>query len=99
MDKERIAGLKTEISRIKDFILMNKKNIDAKKSDIKKVNERFKAQIARADRSEKASLREKKKREIEHLKDEIEAQKRQILDKKRQIENKREDIKRIKNRS
>ncbi|MEY4703113.1 MAG: hypothetical protein RIR96_1010 [Bacteroidota bacterium] len=97
-DKARIVSIRNEIESIKRFILMNKRTVEAKKSDIRKVNERFKDQIARADRTDKASLREKKRREVDHLKKEIESQKKQIDDKKDQIIRKREEIQRLRNK-
>jgi hypothetical protein len=96
MSKSRIESLKKEIDAIKKFILMNKNTLTAKKSDVAKINERYKAAISRADSKEKAKLRERKAKDVDHVKKEMESVRRQILDKKNQIARKRLDISKLK---
>jgi chromosome segregation ATPase len=95
-NKARIDSIKKEIDHIKSGILMNKRSLDAKKSDVKKVNDRYKASISRAASKDKPTLRDRKAKEIKHLKQEMDSVKKQILDKKKQIERKREEIKKLK---
>ncbi len=95
-NKSRIESLKKEIDYIKKGILMNKHSLDAKKNDVKKVNDRYKGSISRAASKDKPTLRERKAKEIKHLKQEMDGFKKQILDKKKQIDRKREEIKKLK---
>ncbi len=92
----RIQSLKSEIASIRKSIETRKKSIQSIKGDKTKIVERFKGQIARADKSDKAKLRDRKKGEIENLNKQIEALKRVIEDFRKRIDRNQEEIRRCK---
>jgi hypothetical protein len=92
----RIDSLKREIDTITSHIEMRKKSIASMKGDKAKIADRYKAQIARADKKDKEKLRDRKKSEIEHLAKQVLSHKRVIDDYKKQILRKREEIKKLK---
>ena len=92
----RIDFLKKEIDTIKSHIEMRKKSIASLKSDKAKIADRYKGQIARADKKDKEKLRDRKKSEIEHLAKQVLSHKRVIDDYKKQILRKRDEMKKLK---
>jgi hypothetical protein len=92
----RIDSLKKEIDTIKSHIEMRKKSIASLKSDKAKIADRYKGQIARADKKDKEKLRDRKKSEIEHLAKQVLSHKRVIDDYKKQILRKRDEMKKLK---
>jgi hypothetical protein len=92
----RIDSVKWEIDTIKSHIEMRKKSIASMTGDKAKIADRYKAQIARADKKDKEKLRDRKKSEIEHLAKQVLSHKRVIDDYKKQILRKREEIKKLK---
>lgn len=92
----RTESIKKEIEQIKNSMEMRKKSIASLKSDKTKIADRYKNQIARADKKDKEKLRERKKSEIENLAKQVLTLKKTIEDYKRQILRKREEMKKIK---
>ena len=92
----RIDSLKKEIDTIKSHIEMRKKSIASLKSDKAKIADRYKGQIARADKKDKEKLRDRKKHEIDNLAKQTLTLKRAIEDYKKQILRKRDEMKKLK---
>ena len=96
-DKKReILNHRNEIDRIKKFIESRKDTIQSYKNNKSAVSERYKSQIARADKNDKSKLRDRKKHELENFAKQIESLKREIINFKDQISKQRDYIARLK---
>lgn len=96
-DKKReILNHRNEIDRIKKFIESRKHSIESHKKSKSAVSERYKSQIARADKNDKSKLRDRKKHELENFAKQIESLKREINNLKDQISKQRDYITRLK---
>ena len=94
-NKARIAGLKSEISRVKVYIDGKKNSIKAHKANKKRIADRCKILMKNADSKAKEKLRDKKKHEIESFDKQIAVLNKAIDDHKKQISRTKEQISKL----